>query len=154
MPVAAAYTKADPRPPSLLKGLCSPLLSLLSKGKWLWFTLHSKKPLQQFQTCEVTTMSTTSTASRAFDTALSSFKNGLTEKEKLDFSQTSIDDVYTETKRIQERQSQQGLLRNLRRIQPYINGLVQYSKVIEVFVQVKPEIMAFIWVFPQVKKMV
>lgn len=85
-------------------------------------------------------------ATTAFDEALISFKEGLTDTEKLDFAQTTIDDVLKAAKKIQEKQGKRALLRNLNRIKPYIDGLIQFSRVIEVFVQVKPEIMAFIWV--------
>lgn len=92
-------------------------------------------------------MSAIPAASRAFDKALSDFKDGLTEKEKKDFAYTSIKDVYREAEAIQKEQSQRASLRNMNRIQPYINGLLQFSGVIEVFIQAKPEIMAFIWVY-------
>lgn len=91
--------------------------------------------------------STTTPTTTAFDKALLSFKDGLTDTEKLDFSQTTIDDVLKAAKEIQEKQGKRALLRNLNRIKPYIDGLVQFSKIIEVFGQAKPEIMAFIWVY-------
>lgn len=83
---------------------------------------------------------------QAFDEALIRFKKDLTDKEKLDFAVTSIEDVYAEAKKIQEKQAVRGSLRNMRRMQPYLNGLTQFATVIEVFVQAKPEIMAFVWV--------
>jgi len=43
-------------------------------------------------------------------------------------------------------------LRNLRRIEPFITGISQYAKVIEVFVQVKPEILGLIWVCPEIDR--
>lgn len=85
-------------------------------------------------------------SAQAFDEALARFKKGLTPKEMADFAVTSIDDVHAEADRIQQEQAKRGSLRNMRRIQPYINGLSQFSKVIEVFIQAKPEIMSFIWV--------
>lgn len=94
-------------------------------------------------------MSTIPAASTAFDEALFSFKQGLTDKEKLDFAQTTIDDVLKAAQEIQDKQGKRSLLRNLNRIKPYIAGLQQFSRIIEVFVQAKPEIMAFIWVFTE-----
>ena len=91
-------------------------------------------------------MSMSPTLSSAFDEALLRFKQDLPDHERRDFAIASVEDVYDEIRKIQEWQGKQGLLRNLRRIEPYINGLTQFSKVIEVFVQAKPEIMAFIWV--------
>lgn len=99
-------------------------------------------------------MSTIPAASTAFDEALFSFKQGLTDTEKLDFAQTTIDDVLKAAKEIQDKQGKRSLLRNLNRIKPYIAGLEQFSRVIEVFVQAKPEIMAFIWVFTELARMV
>jgi len=73
--------------------------------------------------------------------------DGLTEKEKAEFLKLqTIGDVYAETDRIQREQGNKGLLRNLKQIEPYLLWLKQYSGVIEVFVQVKPQILALIWV--------
>ena len=73
--------------------------------------------------------------------------DGLTEKEKTGFLKLrTIDDVYAETERIQQEQGKKGLLRNLKKIEPYLLWLKRYSGVVEVFVQAKPEILALIWV--------
>ena len=48
--------------------------------------------------------------------------------------------------KIQREQGARRSLQNIARIEPFINGLKKYSAVIEVFVQAKPELMAFIWV--------
>lgn len=83
---------------------------------------------------------------RAFDEALDRSKKDLPDKEKADFAVASMQDVYNEAEKIQKKQSDKRSLRNMRRIEPYLKGLAQFSAVIEVFVQAKPEIMAFIWV--------
>lgn len=85
-------------------------------------------------------MSAVSATTAAFDEALLNFKKGLTDTEKLDFAQTNIGDVLKAAQEIQEKQGKRSLLRNLNRIKPYIDGLVQFSNIIEIFVQVKPEI--------------
>jgi hypothetical protein len=83
--------------------------------------------------------------SSQFDHALENFTRNLSTQEKSDFRFTTISDVYREINRIQNIQASKGLLRNLRRIQPFIDGLNRYSKIIEQFVNVKPSVLAFIW---------
>jgi hypothetical protein len=80
-----------------------------------------------------------------FDHALENFTRNLSQKEQADFRFTTISDVYREIDRIQKDQESKGLLRNLRRLQPFIDGLQRYSSIIEQFVNVKPNILAFIW---------
>ncbi|KAF8538870.1 hypothetical protein BDD12DRAFT_926090 [Trichophaea hybrida] len=84
-----------------------------------------------------------------FQDAMNKAWDGLTEKEKAKFLMLrTIGDVYAETDRIQHEQGKKGLLRNLKQIDPYLLWLKQYSGVIEVFVQVNPQILALIWVGP------
>lgn len=59
---------------------------------------------------------------------------------------TSIKEVYDATDKIQREHSKSSTLRNLRRIEPYLDCLRHYAQVIETFVQVKPDILALIWV--------
>lgn len=83
----------------------------------------------------------------AFDVAKKEFLLKFKKTPKYDFSKLfSIDDVYNETDRIQKDQAAQGALRNLRKIEPFLNGLSKYEKVIETFVQAKPDVLALIWV--------
>ena len=58
----------------------------------------------------------------------------------------SIDDVYNATDDIQRKQGESQMLRNLAKIQPYLECLDQYATVLDTIVQVKPEILALIWV--------
>jgi plasmid maintenance system antidote protein VapI len=57
----------------------------------------------------------------------------------------SIDEIYTYTVQLQNDQGNREDLRNLCKIEPYLERLKQYAGVIEVFIQVKPEILALIW---------
>ena len=59
---------------------------------------------------------------------------------------TSIDDVYNATDDIQRKQGESKMLQNLAKIQPYLECLDQYATVLNTVVQVKPEILALIWV--------
>lgn len=58
---------------------------------------------------------------------------------------TTIDEVYDVTDKLQEEQARKGHLRHLSKIQPYLEGLRNYTSVIEVFMQAKPDVLALIW---------
>ncbi|KLU87314.1 hypothetical protein MAPG_06315 [Magnaporthiopsis poae ATCC 64411] len=65
--------------------------------------------------------------------------------QELDYFQSSrLEDVQRALARIQSEQEAKGSLRYLRRIDPFIKTMLEYSKVVEVFVNVE-EILAFIW---------
>lgn len=83
----------------------------------------------------------------AFTTALDRFKQGLVGDEMNTFSHLTCEkDVWDSIEELQREQNSRNALRNMARIEPFISGMAQYAKVIEVFVQAKPEIMALIWV--------
>jgi hypothetical protein len=85
----------------------------------------------------------------AFASAMGEFKRSLKNPAMYDFSKiTSIDDVYKATDEIQKQQLKTKTLRGLKRIKPLIDALNEYSGVVEVFVQVKPEVLGLIWVRP------
>jgi hypothetical protein len=83
----------------------------------------------------------------AFECAKREFQRGLknptlfTEIQKT----TCIEEVYDAAEKLQEEQAKRGRLRHLRRIDPYLERLRQYSEVIETFVQAKSDILALIW---------
>lgn len=85
--------------------------------------------------------------SAAFQNAKQDFLSSLKDPSLFDSVTkiTSIHDVYAFTTQLQHDQSKRRGLRNLRKIAPYLDRLKQYAGVIEVFVQAKPEILAFIW---------
>ncbi|KAG5654814.1 hypothetical protein KAF25_011001 [Fusarium avenaceum] len=58
---------------------------------------------------------------------------------------TTIDDVWEYTEQLQTDQGNTNRLRGLKKIGPYIERLQEYAGVIEVFVQVKPDVLALIW---------
>lgn len=80
-----------------------------------------------------------------FDQALESFLTTLTPQEQSEFRISNVSDVYAEIARIEKDQERKGLLRGLKRIQPFIDGLTRYSNVIEQFVTMNPGILAAIW---------
>ncbi|KAL8303462.1 hypothetical protein RB597_005051 [Gaeumannomyces tritici] len=72
------------------------------------------------------------------------FKADLTPQE-LDYFQSSrLEDVQHALSRVQSEQEAKGSLRFLRRIEPFVNTMLEYSKVVEVFINVE-ETMALIW---------
>lgn len=84
----------------------------------------------------------------AFKSAKEEFKKSLKNPALYDFSKVvKIEDVYDEAARIQREQAKTKTLRGLKRLEPLINGLKEYSAVVEVFVQVKPDVMSLIWVW-------
>ena len=84
----------------------------------------------------------------AFEAAKDEFLNGLPEAERAKYSQfTSIEEVYDAADQIQQEQGKIRTLRNLKRIQPYLDCLNHYASVIDTFVQAKAEFLALIWVF-------
>lgn len=82
----------------------------------------------------------------AFSRVLSAFQRRLSPQDFSNFQFTTLDDLKAEITNIQEIQAQRRGFRNLNRVRPFLNGIEQYSKVIEVFVNAKPDIMAFVWV--------
>lgn len=87
------------------------------------------------------------TAQAAFDSAIREFKLKLNDPRVYAeiLKTTSINQVYDATDKLQEEQSKNWHLRNLARIAPYLARLNDYAASIEVFVQIKPEILALIW---------
>lgn len=81
-----------------------------------------------------------------FETALATFVGSLSVAEKEKFAFSSISEVYQEIDNLQKSQEQRGLLRNLRRVHSFVDGINRYSQIIEQFVSVKPSLLAFIWV--------
>ncbi|KAI1378425.1 hypothetical protein F4677DRAFT_394594 [Hypoxylon crocopeplum] len=82
----------------------------------------------------------------AFDNAKNEFLRDLKDPASAHLTKiTTIDDVYREAEQIQRTQAKSKTLRGLGRINKCLDLLRQYSDVIEIFVQVKPDILALIW---------
>jgi hypothetical protein len=84
---------------------------------------------------------------RAFDAAKRDFQAQLKDPDLYDriLKTTTIDEVYNFTNELQEEQAKTGHLRHLAKIEPYLEQLREYAKVIEVFAQVHPDIFCLIW---------
>ena len=81
-----------------------------------------------------------------FSRILDSFKTHLSKEDVDRFKVATFNDLKSAVKDIQTEQAGRKSLRNLNKIRPYLDGLGQYAAVIEVFVNSKPDILAFIWV--------
>ncbi|KAF5674658.1 Nacht domain-containing protein [Fusarium circinatum] len=87
------------------------------------------------------------TTQRAFEAAMLDFKNKLQGHSFYDqiIQTTSIEQVYLDIEKLQDKQAKSGRLRHLSKIEPFLARLREYSSVVETFVQAKPDILALIW---------
>jgi hypothetical protein len=90
-------------------------------------------------------MDDTAMRSDGFRQALARFSTSLTAEEESDFKLSSLNDVYETIQDIQERHGSARQLRNLTRIQGFLEGMDQFGKVVEVFLNTS-EVLAFVWV--------
>jgi len=87
----------------------------------------------------------------AFQSAKEEFFASLTDsvKAKLDVSKlATADDVYKAADDIQKQQAKTKTFRGLKRIEPLIRALQEYTGVVDTYAQVNPEILCLIWVCP------
>ncbi|RKL31203.1 hypothetical protein BFJ72_g11220 [Fusarium proliferatum] len=84
---------------------------------------------------------------RAFEAAMIDFKDKLKGHSFYDqiIQTTSIEQVYQDIEKLQDKQAKSGRLRHLSKIEPFLARLREYSGVVETFVQAKPDILALIW---------
>ncbi|KAI0857460.1 WD40 repeat-like protein [Xylaria cubensis] len=80
----------------------------------------------------------------SFQKALQRFKKALPPNLVDEFSICSLDDVRNTCREIQDAHGRNGTLRHMRRLEPFIEAMEQFGKVIEVFVNVN-EIVCFVW---------
>ena len=82
-----------------------------------------------------------------FDVAVSDFQGEVGDQELFDFNALyTVDDLYNEIQKTQEEQGRNRQLRNMNKMKPLLDCLEQYSSVLDTFVQVKPSVLALIWV--------
>jgi len=86
--------------------------------------------------------------SKIFEDALRDFKKGLSKKELAQFQWVDFKDVEETIKDIERDQKMKKKMQNLARIKPFLEGMKQYGKIIEVFLNTS-NIIAFIWVSSQ-----
>lgn len=83
-------------------------------------------------------------AKLAFEQALTDFRVRLTSKEKEQFEVATLGDLKAQITRIQKAQDEKKQLMNFRRIQAFLEGVEQLSKVIELFPNASIYV-AFVW---------
>lgn len=83
----------------------------------------------------------------AFDNAIREFRTRVNDDAIYDkiLQTRTIDQVYAATDKLQAEQAEHGHLRHLSKIEPYLTRLGDYAHAVEVFIQVKPGILALIW---------
>jgi hypothetical protein len=77
---------------------------------------------------------------------IASFRKRQSQPDLDDISLTTFEDVKVAIESIQKEQASKKGLRNLQRIRPFLKALEQYAGIMEVFIQVKPDALALIWV--------
>jgi len=86
--------------------------------------------------------------SKIFEDALSDFKKGLSKRELAQFQCVDFHDVEETLKGIERNQKMKKKMQNIARIKPFLEGMRQYGKIIEVFLNTS-NIVAYIWVSAQ-----
>lgn len=88
-----------------------------------------------------------SATEREFLQAIADFKtnSNLSQKELQNFQITKLNDLEAAMSQLQQRQSQTKRLRYMKRLEPFLETMKDYGKVIEVFVNTS-DILAFVWV--------
>ena len=82
----------------------------------------------------------------AFSRSLEAFKRQLSLQNVEAFQFSTFTELKHAIDDIQKEQAQRRGYRNLNKIRPFLDFLQQYARVIEQFVSVKPDFLAFIWV--------
>ena len=92
-------------------------------------------------------MSPTDPGENAFEDAKQAFRKKLKDPRLYDqiLATKTVDDVYEATAKLQETTLGSGRLRYLGKIRRFLEQLSSYAAVIEVFIQVKPDVLALIW---------
>ena len=81
----------------------------------------------------------------AFERVLQHFKNNLTPDEVKDFQFTKLHDLHVEIEIIQQNHASARKLRNMKRLEKFLEAMEQYGKIVEIFLNCTP-ILAYVWV--------
>ena len=81
----------------------------------------------------------------SFRRALDKFKTSISPVLAKEFSACSLKDVRKAILDIQQKQGQEGKLRYMRRLEAFVEAMEQFSKVLDLFVNVN-DLVCFIWV--------
>jgi hypothetical protein len=81
----------------------------------------------------------------SFSRGLADFHKRLSAEQIEEFQFATFESLQEAIQKIQKEQAQSQSLRNMTKIRPFLNGLVQYSTTIELFINMQP-LLAAIWV--------
>lgn len=92
-------------------------------------------------------MATLNPSQQAFEVAKRTFRKSLKDDNLFEdlLRSTSIENVWDEIRRLQDKQGVEQRLRRLNKIKSFLNKLSAYAIAVDNFVQVRPDIMALIW---------
>jgi hypothetical protein len=90
------------------------------------------------------------TPSTSFQRAVEKFTKSLTVKQRHEFTVCSLDDVHQTIVTVQERRGDQKAMRNMARLQAFLEAMDQYRKVVEAFLNCTP-FLGYVWVWPSRK---
>ena len=82
----------------------------------------------------------------SFQLVAGKFKAALTDKEKSTFQVVSLHDLHVAIEIIQKEQASERKLRGMQRLDRFLEGMKEYDKVAQIFVNTTP-ILAFVWVY-------
>jgi hypothetical protein len=92
----------------------------------------------------------TGSPSTSFQRAVDKFNKNLTVKQRQEFSVCSLEDVRQTVVTIQEKQGSQKKMRNMARIQAFLEAMEQYEEIVKAFLNCTP-FLCYIWVWPFLK---
>jgi len=85
-----------------------------------------------------------STLEDDFNQVLADFKKRLKPDERAKFALTSLNDLELAMKDLQDKQKKSKTAQNLTRVQPFLQAMMQYKEIIEVFLNAS-SMLCFIW---------
>lgn len=86
--------------------------------------------------------------SLTFRKAVEKFTRTLSVKQAKEFTHSTLEDVYDSIRLIQKRRGSDRTLRNMARVQSFLEAMDQYRKVIEAFLNCTP-FLGYVWVSSQ-----
>jgi hypothetical protein len=83
--------------------------------------------------------------STCFQRASEKFATSLTDKQRRDFTKCSLEDVRQTVENLQKERGDQKKMRNMARLQAFLEAMDQYRKVVEAFLNCTP-FLGYVWV--------
>ena len=83
--------------------------------------------------------------SNSFQRALDKFLRGLTDQQRHEFPACKLEDVWREVVAIQKKRGDQKNMRDMARLQKFLEAMSQYEKVVDVFLNTTP-FLSYVWV--------